>query len=210
MPSTTPLFRRGDTVYLLESAEIGKLEAFKITSIKQVVDGRWVYEINIGKKPPAQGLIGDTWDARVNELTIAYLESELIGVCEALTIVVARAQTQITNVQNRVGVVCPEDPVTIPPDAPRWAIGDQVFFDASARIGFFQNAKVTQIFEVGIQPGSRRTRFLYATDLRNNWDPELRFREDELITFCEAAPKALASLQRDLEEAEAKQATLCP
>lgn len=206
---TAPLFRRGDTVYLRESAEIGKLEAFKITSIKQVVDGRWVYEINIGKKPPAQGLIGDTWDARFAEPNIAYLESELIEVCEAIDIAVVRTQLQINGVQNRIDTMCPEDPITTPLDAPRWAIGDQVFFDASARTGFLQCARVTKIFEVGIQPGSRRTRYQYVTDLRALPRDELCFREDELVSFCQAAPKVLSSLQRDLAEAQSKQAALC-
>jgi len=207
MPSA-PLYRRGDTVYLLESAIVGKLDAFKITSIKQVVDGRWVYEISIGKKPPSQGLIGDTYDARISELAIAYLESELVGVCEALNIIVVRLQRQVTNIESKIAGCCPDDDPPTAPGASRWGIGSLVYFDASARLGFFQCARVTQIREIGVQPGSRQTRYVYSTDLRNAWD-NLVFREDELISFCESATKVLSSVQRDLTNAQAKQGDLC-
>lgn len=205
---TAPLYRRGDVVYLLESALIGKLDAFKITSIKQVVDGRWVYEIDIAKKPPHQATVGDTYDVRIDELTIAYLESELVTLCEALNAIIDRLQRQVTSVADKIAGCCPEDLPPTPPDAPRWGIGSIVYFDASARLGFFQCAKVTGINEIGVQPGSRQTRYTYTTDTKNGWK-QLYFREDELISFCEAALKVQDSVQRDLDNALAQQATHC-
>lgn len=207
---TTPLYRRGESVYLRSSAEIGKLEAFKITSIKQIQDGRWIYEISISKKPPHHALIGDSYDSRINEneRTIFYAESELVTVCEALDIIVNRFQRQITTLENQIDSKCSDyagEPVA-GVDEPRWAIDDIVYYDASARLGFLEKTRITSIYEVGIQPGSKRTRYRYKVRTRN---PRISFREDELISYCEAAAKALISMQADYDAAVAKQSTLC-
>ncbi len=205
---TTPLYRRGESVYLRSSAEIGKLDSFKITSIRQVQSGRWIYEISISKKPPHHALIGDSYDSRINERSIFYAESELITICEALDIVVNNFQRQITTLENQIDSKCSDyggEPIP-GVDEPRWAIDDIVYYDASARLGFLEKTKITDIYEVGIQPGSKRTRYRYKVRTKN---PRITFREDELISYCEAAAKALISLQADHDAAVAKQSTLC-
>lgn len=202
-----PLYRRGDSVYLRGSAEIGKLEAFRITTIKQVQDGRWLYGITIDKKPPDHALIGDSFDARIKEPALYYTDAELMSACEALDIITTRFATQITALENAIASRCAEDEPSPSLDEPRWNIGDVVYFDASAKVGFLERTKISEIYEVGIQPGSRRTKYKYRVD---SIKPTLYFREDELISYCEAANKALLVLRRDLSSAEAKRTELCP
>ena len=203
-----PLFRRDETVYLKSSAELGKLEAYKITSIKQLQEGRWIYRIDISKKPPHQGLIGDSFDARINEASIFYTDAELITVCEALDIICGRFRLQVEALEAKMLVRCAEsDAPDVALDEPRWGIGDSVYFAVSARIGFMHHDCIKSIFEIGIQPGSRRTRYVYQVVGVPN--KSVSFREDELITFCEAADLALAACNRDLNAAEVKRAQLC-
>jgi hypothetical protein len=205
---TAPLYRRDESVYLKSSAELGKLEAYKITSIKQVQSGRWVYRIDIGKKPPAQGMVGDTFDVRMTEPSLFYTEAELITVCEALDIICGRFRRQVEALELKVASRCTEsDAPDVGLDEPRWGIGDFIYFAASARLGFLHHDCVQSIHEIGIQPGSRRTRYIYR--VVNIPNKTITFREDELITFCEAADLALAACRRDLVNAEAKRAQLC-
>lgn len=205
--STSPLYRRGDSVYLRSSAEIGKLEAFRVSSAKQTQEGRWVYGIDITKKPPHQGLVGDTYDSRTKELDLFYTEGEIIDICEALDIICERFRRKVTFMESRLSSQCQEsDAPEVGLDEPRWSINNVVYFDASARLGFLESTRIQEIIEVGVQPGSRRTKYRYKV---RNTNPKLTFREDELITSCEALEKAIQALQRDLASAEAKQAELC-
>lgn len=208
MPPTAPIYRRDDVVFLKESALIGKLESYKITSLKQIQDGRWVYQVDINKKPPHRGLVGDSFDSRTSEPSLYFTEIDFVSVCEALDIIVSRLNKQISSLQSKINSRCEisDAPILIV-GQPRWGIGDEVYFDASARLGFLQRAKITQIFEVGIQPGSKATRYKYRIDIDRRRN--LIFRENELITFCEASQLALESLQRDLVGSEAKRTSLC-
>lgn len=205
---TAPLYRRDEVVYLKSSAEIGKLEAFKINGIKQIQNGRWLYRIDIAKKPPAQGLIGDSFDGRIAEPSLYYTAAELITVCEALDIITTRFRNKLLALEAQVASRCSEDDTPeVGFDEPRWGIGDFVYFAASARLGFMHHDCIKNITEVGIQPKTRRIRYVYQ--VVNVPNPEIYFREDELLTYCEAADFALEACRRDLEEAEAKRARLC-
>ena len=205
---TAPLYRRDESVYLKSSAELGKLEAYKITSIKQVQDGRWVYRISIGKKPPHQWLSGDSYDSRIPEAALHYTEAELITMCEALDIICGRFRRQVELLEIKVATRCPDpDPPVTGLDEPRWGIGDFIYFAASAKLGFMHHDCVRSIHEIGIQPGSRRTRYIYQ--VVNIPSKSITFREHELITYCEAADLALAACRRDLVNAEAKRTQLC-
>jgi hypothetical protein len=207
MPAA-PLYRRGDSVYLRSSAELGKLEAFRVTSIRQLQDSRWVYRIAIGKKPPDQALIGDSYDSRIAEPTLFYTEGELINVCEALDIICGRFRRRVDALQREIDTRCVEsDAPVVGPNEPRWNIGDLIYYDASAKLGFLECDRIKEIYEVAIQPGSRRIKWNYRT--QNLTDKNIIFREHELITWCEAAEKAIAACNRDLTSAEAKKAQLC-
>jgi len=207
MPAA-PLFRRDEVVYLKSSASIGKLEAYKISSMKQVQNGRWLYRIDISKKPPDQGLIGDSFDSRISESPLFYVEAELITACEALDIICTQFRSKVERLEAQVASRCSEsDAPIVGPNEPRWSIGDSIYFDASARIGFMHHDCVVSIFEIGIQPKTRQIRYGYK--VRGVPSPNVFFREDELITYCEAASFALEACNRDLDAAESKRTSLC-
>jgi hypothetical protein len=212
MPAA-PLFRRGDTVYLKSSSAVGRLDSFKVGN-SRILNGKWVYQIGISKKPPHQQTIGDSWDKRVLEGDLFYYEDELITMCEAIDLGINELNKQIASVQVKQIGVC--DNVTEPvapdydPDGPRFAIGELVYLDVSARLGFFMSAKITGTFETGVQPGSPKTKYVYTTDLKHTTgNMTIYHREDEFITVCEACPKVLANLNGQLANLVAKRDDLC-
>lgn len=209
-----PLFRRGDTVYLKSSAAIGRLDSFRIGNSHQVLTGQWVYQIVIAKKPPHQQTIGDSWDKRTAEPSLHYHEDELVPLCEAIDMGVFELQRQIAAVEAKQIGLCSEtesDPEPdFDPDGPKFEIEELVHFDASARLGFFMSARITGIFEIGVQPGSIKTKYSYTTNLQGTTSNMTIFhREDEFIDICEACPKVLSSLNGQLANLLAKRDDLC-
>lgn len=205
-----PLFNRGDTVYLSDSAGVGRLEGYRVGDVRQVASNRWLYQIEFLKKPPSTALIGDTYDGRLpvhgHNPDFFFSEEALVDLCTALTMAVNSTQRQITRISNLLAAC---DPLVVPADGiPRHAIDDPVYFKASARIGFIEGGRIRSIFEVGVQPGSKQKRYEYSVDFRAVNDKKLYFREDELITLCEAYPLVLTHLNTRLTELQNQQA-LC-
>ena len=207
--SRAPFYRRGEVVYLRSSAEIGQLDSFKISNAKQIAANQWVYKIDIGKRPPKHQMTGDRYDGRIPEKSILFTEGELITLCEALNIIVARLTTQLENVNAYLDSECmdptEEEPVE-DPDGPKFNVGDTIYFTSSARIGFLEEEKVKEIWEIGVQPGSQKTRYEYKI---NNKPQNIVFREDELITKCEAAVLIKSYVENRLLEMQNKQSSLC-
>ena len=208
-----PEYNVGDVVYLESSAAIGRLDAFKISGIKQTQQGRWVFRVDISKKPPHQQFIGDSYDGRTLESSIYYTAEELISHCDALDIMVAQLELQIQHVESQVAEVCDndslgDDPEPNPGDS-KFSIGDRVFIDASARIGFFEPTMVTEVLVRPIQPGSPRFRYSYKLSFQGLSKPALEFRESEITTFCDAGTKILVALNLQLESATATRQQAC-
>tara|TARA_R100001244_G_scaffold25113_2_gene25414 strand:- start:75035 stop:75673 length:639 start_codon:yes stop_codon:yes gene_type:complete len=206
-----PLFKRGEVTYLASSTIIGRLDSFKISHSKQIGPGTWVYPIRIGKKPPHRSTIGDTWDKRIDEGTLVYNEPELITFCEAVGRCINALNNQIASVIAKQTASCSgtDEPVRDPFE-PRFEIGEYIHIDASARIGFLQCAKVTGVTEIGVQPGSRKARFVYFLDITRNHRPQIYYREDELITECEACNKVLTALDGQLQDLVEQRDMRCP
>jgi hypothetical protein len=206
-----PLYNRGDTVYLSDSAGIGRLEGYRVGDVRQIASNRWLYQIEFLKKPPATALIGDTYDGRLpihgSTPNFFFAEEALVDLCTALTMAVNSTQRQITNITNKLAACTTPDPIEA--GAPRFAIDDAVYFKASARIGFIEGGRIRSIFEVGTQPGSQAKRYEYSVNFKATNDSKLYFREDELITLCEAYPLVLAFLNTQLARLQAQQAG-CP
>lgn len=213
----SPLFRRGDTVYLTGSAMIGRLESFRVSRVLQLQKDRWVYEIEIHNKPPHRRSVGDRFDMRIPEGTIGYTEDELTTLCDAIQIAITALERQRNSILAKQADLCPtgtgtgtDTPEVVQdPNQPKYAIGDQVYFDASARIGFFHNTTITGIFEAEPQTGSQRTRYRYTVSLGKRARDPIYFREDELVLACDAIPKVLASIDRQLADLQAKSAAHC-
>jgi hypothetical protein len=207
--ATKPEYNVGDVVYLRSSAAIGRLDPFKISGIKQTQQGRWIYRIDIFKKPPHRQLLGDTYDGRLSEPSIFYTSEEFIDQCEGLDLMVYNLERQIASVESQMVGVCDEaDPAPEPGDS-KFSIEDRIFIDASARLGFFEQAVVAGINVRPIQPGSNKYRYTYKLSLQGHVKEHLVFRESELTTFCDAANKILDSLNRQLADAAATRQQVC-
>ena len=206
-----PLHKREDVVYRRSGAEIGRLEAFKISGARQVSAGVFEYEVIIHQRPPARLSTGDRTSSRVVEPRLWFPEAELITLCEALNLMVARLDTQVRGVDGILTGECASvtDEAVPEPGAPRFNIDDRVWVAASARIGFFEDDIVVGVKEIGIQPGSKRARFVYKLRRTSLPHKVLIYREDELITQCEAARLVRAELGRQLAEAQALQQAHC-
>lgn len=222
-----PAFKIGDVVYLVESAALGELEAYKIGGLKQVTAGTWVYQIYIEQKPPTEQTVGDRIDLK-EPRELFYEESEIFTLCEAiqtainnLVIRINRTQFQIEECLGQIETTY-IDPVPVPqpnpgPNEPRYNIGDVVFVKNSANIGFLESYKVTTINK---QPDSRE--FIYDLDLTTTklapqvtqggtprFKKDIFFKERELITKCEAVNLVMAALQRKMSRLLALKATHC-
>jgi len=204
-----PEYNVGDIVYLESSAAIGRLDAFKISGIKQTQQGRWVFRIDIHKKPPHQQLIGDSYDGRTNECPIHYTAEAFVTHCEALDIMVDQLGRQVQHVEQQMAGTCeePETPAVLGDS--KFSIGDRIFIDVSARIGFFEPAVVLEILVRPIQPGSPRFRYSYRLSFQGMPKPGLEFRESELTTFCDAGDKILVALNQQLVDAIATRQQIC-
>lgn len=195
-----PIYNRGDIVYLKSSSLIGRLDSFRIDNIYQKNKDQWLYEISIGKKPPERSVIGDSYDKRTKEPKLVYFEEELVSFQEALTSAIDTLTRQIEAVEKHYSNECSNTGIDEPiENMPKFEIEDIVYLDASARNGFFQSARVLEIYEVPIQPGTQRKKFSYRLDLKSNIGKFIYFREDEIITKCEAYPKVLSSMNYQLQ-----------
>lgn len=193
---SAPLYKRDDIVYLRSSAEIGKLDSFRISnSISNNINAGWFYKILIHKKPPGNTTHGDQVDHRMVEKSILYSEAELITLCEAIGIIITRLETQLARVENTITILTDDDDVVIGAFDSKFNIGDEVWVAASARVGFFENHKIKEIQDVGVQHGSKKPKFQYRlTNLPNN----IFFRGDELLNKHDAALLIRNSIQDDL------------
>lgn len=222
-----PHFKIGEVVYLVESAALGELEAYKIGALKQTSPDVWVYQIFIEQKPPTEQTVGDRIDLKESR-DLFYEESELFTLCEAI-------QTAINNVEiriNRTQFMIDEcngvqggtyiDPIPVPqpnpgPNEPRYNIKDTVYVKASANIGFLEDYQVTGIMK---QPSNRE--YMYSLSLttlklspgltlsgKPRFKENIYFKERELITKCEALDLAVASLDRKMSRLLALRISLC-
>lgn len=214
---TAPIYRIGDVVYLVESASLGELEAYKIGAISSREQGGWVYQIFIDMRPTVAGqTVEDRFDLR-NPTELYFDESEITDLCDAVDL----ALTNIQGRMNRNMSLIAECPTTglpvIPAGAPKFEIDDTVIIKASADIGFIEAYKVVQIYRA-----PNEAQYVYrlnthgkvqpATDFKIRSDKfnELFFREQELMTLCDALNTTLLALDRKIARLLALKAAHCP
>lgn len=204
-----PRFRRGDTVYLNSSAAVGRLEGYRVADVRQLSPGRWSYRIDFIKKPPQTELIGDTFDGRVIHPTLFFNEADLLTLCQALDRAVLSYNNKINRAQAKIDSCCVDDLEDPIPGDSKFNINDVVYFHTSARIGFLERGIIRDLFEVGVQTGSKQRRYSYRVRFDSPNSLNLLFRQDELLTLCEALPLILAYLERKRDELIARRDSLC-
>ena len=105
-PNSSPAFSVNDVVYLRASAQLGFLEPYRIDNIffnKQV--NVWQYSINIQKSLSAGNTIGGTNDLQ-NSKILYFNESELVDLCEALTMKVAYHTSELNKASSMKAARC--------------------------------------------------------------------------------------------------------
>ncbi|MEM3000680.1 MAG: hypothetical protein QXP41_00610 [Candidatus Nitrosocaldus sp.] len=223
MPAT-PKFRINDVVYLVESAALGELEAYRIGALRQHTDGDWIYDIYIDQKPPAEQTVGDRIDLKTT-VDASFHESDLATLCEALNIAIYNVQSRINRYSNIYTTECGASiditgtsmPTTgtdmttgtgtdhIPPlvpsssgtsTKPKFSIGQTVYVRSSAQIGFLEPHIVTNI-----HMAPTASEFVYQLDLttvKNVYRPItgtiIYFKERELLNKCDALRFAISAL----------------
>lgn len=98
-------YKNGDTVYLLESASIGSLEAAVIDAVMSNND-TWLYSIRspISRLSPAT-----TYGDRISTVTggnVFYMERELCDLCTALNTAKLVLESRLTYIESLLNMHC--------------------------------------------------------------------------------------------------------
>lgn len=105
-PQQAPTYKVGDTVYIVESAQIGHLEKYRIDGIHwDNATTQWLYVINLSKAasptPPTA-----TYGALPRDRALAFRESELTDLCGAAAAVEDHLQRQLVSIQAIIANHC--------------------------------------------------------------------------------------------------------
>lgn len=104
---TTPVYDIGDIVYLRESAALGFLEPVKISGVSLSRQG-WIYAIEAkAGLPRAPSHFGDRITA-VQGMILYFSEDEFVVQCDAMALVEANLEAQLTRIQLQRASVCVE------------------------------------------------------------------------------------------------------
>lgn len=100
-----PLYSSGDTVYLVESASIGSLEAVVIDSAASH-NGSWLYKL---RSPVSKLSPGTTYGDRISLVTngdVFYQERELCNLCSALNIAKDVLESRLGKINSMLSLHC--------------------------------------------------------------------------------------------------------
>lgn len=98
MATPAPLFEVNNIVYVRESAALGFLEAYRISSVLRASGDEWVYSINIIRRPGTPPLFGERISHQP-EGVLYFNESELISKCEALELIEDHLTSRLSTIQ---------------------------------------------------------------------------------------------------------------
>lgn len=225
---TKPRFRINDLVYLFTSAKVGRLESYRVGSIHDNGLGRYIYQIFIDPKPPRETTVADRVDLKSSR-DLFFTEDELVTACEAMDIALTSLNNQLSRLVNLRDSKCDTTATPSPPSPrtpgevlePRFSVDDIVFIKASARIGFIENYKVTNVLRT-----QQRKAWRYELNIRGDFRnrdqqgnlrlgfnktvmPRLLFHEEELIEECEALDLAIAHLEKEITKMAANFVAVC-
>lgn len=102
---TAPLYGVGDTVYFKESAQVGFLEAARVSHVLMSTNDQWTYTIVFGTKLPTPPTFGE----RITHQQVGVLyfnESELITFCAAAEIVEAVLEARLIEIRQHIADRC--------------------------------------------------------------------------------------------------------
>ncbi len=234
MARMKPKFRINDLVYLESSARVGRLESYRVSGIQLLGTRNWIYQFIIDQRPPAEATVGDRVDLKEGT-ELFFSEAELLEACEAMPIVIDTLERTIRKFTLARDGKCEDSDVTDPPAVPavpgevldpKYDVDDFVFIKVSAKIGFIESHRITNIhrrpnarewiYELDVH-GDKRQRDRFGNlDFRirpyqkGTWPPrQFFFLESELTNECKALDLALSHFERDLTKVLREFAAVC-
>jgi len=104
-----PRFGFNEVAYLRETAETtGRLEGLRLDqSSWDVGAGQWSYQVVFKPRPERPLPVGDRGTMQ-HDKVVAYRESELCSICEALGLAVSFMERSVSNDEARLTSLCPE------------------------------------------------------------------------------------------------------
>jgi hypothetical protein len=214
----SPKYNVDDIICFKESAAIGFLEHAYITSIRHDNSGGWIYSVSSSKRGPAR---------TSSSQPLYFIESELILLCEALTLIVSILQSRLEDIETRLSNFCDsETEDVISGDGPKWNINDTVYLQESAQNGFLEAFRIIDVINNnnqwvysisschwGMHSGSTYGDRIYSTygrgHIHTSHGSSLYFTGDEFISLCEALLLAKSNLLSRISYIEARISALC-
>lgn len=103
---SNPKFDIGDIIYLEESAKLGFLESYSISTVRQDADGTWIYSISVPMRPPHNNMTyGDRITLR-NDIVFEIAESDIIDFCDAVDLAISTKQSELSKLQSLKSIQC--------------------------------------------------------------------------------------------------------
>lgn len=102
----TSKYEIDSVVYLADAASVGRLESYKVSSIRLDPSGTWYYRISFPQRPPT--VLQSTGDRVTNkiEYDVDFSEDMLCSVCEAITLAESYFNTQLAKIQALKSELC--------------------------------------------------------------------------------------------------------
>jgi len=102
---SSPTYTINQTVYLKESAALGRLEAMRISGVFQIASGDWLYTCYAGYRPGyLAGYMGDRY-AIAQGAVLQFSESEFVTYQEALVLAEANAMRNLADIQAKIAQI---------------------------------------------------------------------------------------------------------
>lgn len=103
---SNPEYNIGDVVYLIESAKVGSLESYTISSIRQDANGVWYYNIAMPSRPVRATTVGDQNNLQ-HDVAISLTGDQLTDYCTAVETIETYFQMQLVRIQALKAARCP-------------------------------------------------------------------------------------------------------
>lgn len=102
----TSKYSVNDLVYLVESAKVGQIESYKVSSVYQGPDGIWYYYIGVGQRiPPISKTLTDRNTGKTG-IDWELSESEITDICTALDLAEQYHTNQLNKIRALINSKC--------------------------------------------------------------------------------------------------------
>jgi hypothetical protein len=104
-----PIYQINDIVYLIESANLGFIESYRVSELRQDASGVWIYKIAVTARP---GTLGQTYGDRITlqpfDADFELAESALCNYCDAISRALVAARANVARLEQLQAAQCEE------------------------------------------------------------------------------------------------------